>query len=134
MRKGMYMLMAALVLILPGCSTKTKEPQFISTYVHQEFLENGVVTGTDDYYYTRNEQGLVTDGERWEDGLLTEQTHWDYDDWDNPVRITTKGTIVNQISEYKNTLDENGRILHREGWTNGVLTSVREITYNRHGK
>ena len=134
MRKGMYMLMAALVLILPGCSTQTKEPQFVSTSVHQEFLENGVVTGTDDYYYTRNDQGLVTDGERWEDGLLTEQTHWDYDDWGNPVRITTKGTMVNQISEYKNALDEEGRILRREGWTNGALTSVREITYNRHGK
>ena len=41
MRRGIYMLMAALVLILPGCSTKTKEPQFISTSVHQEFLKNG---------------------------------------------------------------------------------------------
>lgn len=134
MRKMTCLLLAALVLMLPGCGEKAEEPQFVSTAVHQEFLNNEEVTGTDDYFYTRNGLGLVTDGERYEDGILTEQTHWEYDDWGNLLRVTTKGTDTLEITEYKNTLDKEGHILHQECWTNDVLTSVREITYNRHGK
>lgn len=133
MRKMTCLLLAALVLTLPGCGEKAEESKFISTACRQEFLKDGIVTGTDDYFYTHNDQGLVTDGERYEDGILTEQTHWEYDEWKNPVRITTTGTEVQQISEYKNTLDKERHILRQEGWTDGVLTSVREITYNRHG-
>lgn len=134
MRRTFCMLLSAFLLMFSGCDNQTEEPQFVSSACRQEFLNDGVVTGTDDYFYTRNQQGLVTDAERWEDGILTEQTHWDYDDWGNPIRITIKGSKVNEISEYKNTLDEEGRILRQECWTDGVLTTVREITYNRHGQ
>lgn len=134
MRKMIYILLAALVLMLAGCGEKVEDPKFISTACHHEFLKNGVVTGTDDFFYTCNSQGLVTDGERWQDGLLTEQTHWDYDDMGNPIRITTEGTDTAQISEYKNALDDKGRIIRQETWVNGSLSMLREITYNRQGK
>jgi len=134
MRKTVGILLAVILLALCGCHAKTEAPQFVNTACRQTFLKKGEVTGTDDFLYTRNDQGLVTDGERWSDGILTEQTHWEYDVWGNPVRITTVGTEVQQISKYNNTLDEEGRILRQEEWTDGVLTSVREITYNRHGK
>ena len=134
MRKALFTLLAVLTLCCGCAAQEESAPQFISTACNHTFLKNGEVTGTDDYYYTYNDQGLVTDSERYEDGILTEQSHWEYDEFRNCVRITSKRSDAVEITEYRNTLDEGDRILRQEVWTNDVLTSIREITYNRQGK
>lgn len=133
MRKKMLM-MVVLLLIFTGCSPKEESvPIFIMTENNQEFLKDGVVTGTDCYTYTYNEDGLAIYGERHQDGSLFSTTSWEYDEFGNPVRITTKENDTVQISEYKNILDEDGRLLQQEVWVDDVRTSLREITYNQQG-
>lgn len=134
MRKTLLSALTVL-LLLTGCAAKVDtESQFIRTSTKQTFLKNGEVTGTDEYYYTHNDQGLVTDSERYEDGILTEQSHWEYDEFGNVIRVTNEETEGLQITEYKNTLDDKGQIIQQETWHNGVLSTTREITYNSQGK
>lgn len=133
MRKIM-LLMVVLLILLTGCSPKEESvPTFIMTENNQEFLKDGVVTGTDCYTYTYNEDGLAIYGERHQDGSLFSTTSWEYDEFGNPVKITTEGNDGVEISEYKNTLDEGGRILRQEMYQNGTLTSVDVYTYDEKG-
>ncbi len=121
------------LLLFSGCSVKEEEPQFVCTATHQEFLDNGVVTGTNDYYASLNEQGLVAGVEDYTDGVLTFRSTYEYDAFGNVTRVTEERDGITEIAEYKNTLDKKGRILRQEIWKEDVLTSVREITYDRNG-
>jgi len=133
MRKIM-LLMVVLLFILTGCSQKEESvPTFVMTEYNQEFMKDGVVTGTDCYTYSYNEDGLAIYRERYQDGSLFSCTSWEYDDYGNPVRITMKENGTVQISEYKNILDEDGRILQQELWVDDVRTTFRKFTYNRQG-
>ena len=74
MRKSM-LLMAVLLILLTGCSQKEESvPTFIMIECNQEFLKDGVVTGTDCDTYTYNEDGLAIYGERHQDGSLFSTT------------------------------------------------------------
>lgn len=133
MRKIM-LLLAVLLILLTGCSQKEESaPIFIMTENNQEFLEAGVVTGTDCYIFTYNEDGLAIYGERHQDGSLLSTTSWEYDEFGNPVKITTEENDTVEISEYKNTLDQDGRILRQEMYQNGTLTSADVYTYDEKG-
>ena len=133
MRKMIFAL-ATILLLFTGCTAKEETgPQFICTACKHTFLKNGEITGTDDYFDTYDDRGLVTDSARYEDGILTEQTHWEYDESGNPVRITTEKNDTIQISEYKNTLNEDGRILRQEVYQDGSLLSIDEYTYDQRG-
>ena len=130
----MRLLMTVLLVAFCGCSPKEETvPTFILIENDQEFLEDGVVTGTDNYTYTYNENGLAIYGERRQDGSLFSTTSWEYDEFGNPITITAKENGTVQISEYKNTLDEDGRILRQEMYLNGTLTSVDVYTYDEKG-
>lgn len=107
---------------------------FICTATKQTFFTNGKCTGTDAYYYTYNDQMLVTDGERWSDGILAEKSHWEYDEFQNPIRITHERDEAVEVNEYKNILDGEGRILRQEIWVDDKLSMLREIAYNNQGK
>ena len=133
MRKSM-LLMAVLLIFLTGCSQKEESaPIFIMTENNQEFLKDGVVTGMDCYTYTYNDEGLAIYGERHQDGSLFSTTSWEYDEFGNPVTITTEENGIVQISEYKNTLDKEGHILRQEMYLNDMLTSVDVYTYDEKG-
>ena len=133
MRKSM-LLLAVLLILLTGCSQKEKSaPTFIMIENNQEFLEDGVVIGTDNYTYSHNEDGLAVYSERYQDGSLVTTTSWEYDEFGNPVKITTEGNDTVEISEYKNTLDKEGHILRQEMYQNGTLTSVDVYTYDEKG-
>ena len=127
--------MVTLLLFLSGCTAKEETgPKFIQTACNQEFLTDGVVTGTDVDLYTYNDEGQAIYSERHQNGSLVSQTSWEYDAYGNPVRITTEenGTVV-QVTEYKNSLDEAGRILRQEMYLNDTLTSVDVYTYDEKG-
>ena len=133
--KKIILLMVTLLLFLSGCTAKEETgPKFIQTSCNQEFLTDGVVTGTDVDLYTYNDEGQAIYSERHQNGSLVSQTSWEYDAYGNPVRIITEenGTVV-QVTEYKNSLDEAGRILHQEMYMNGVLCSEDEYTYDEKG-
>ena len=133
MRKSM-LLLAVLLILLTGCSQKEESaPTFIMIENNQEFLEDGVVIGTDNYTYTHNKDGLAVYSERYQDGSLVTTTSWEYDEFGNPVKITTEGNDTLEISEYKNTLDKDGRILRQEMYLNDTLTSVDVYTYDEKG-
>ena len=133
MRKSM-LLLAVLLILLTGCSQKEKSaPTFIMIENNQEFLEDGIVIGTDNYSYTHNKDGLAVYSERYQDGPLVTTTSWEYDEFGNPVKITTEGNDTVEISEYKNTLDKEGHILRQEMYQNGTLTSVDVYTYDEKG-
>ena len=132
--KKIMLLTAVLLILLTGCSQKEESvPTFIMIECNQEFLKDGVVTGTDCYTYTYNEAGLAIYGERHQDGSLVDTTFWEYDEFGNPVKITTEVNDTAEISEYKNTLDQDGRILRQEMYHNGMLTSVDVYTYDDKG-
>ena len=127
-------LMTVLLLTFCGCSQKEETaPTFLITENNQEFLKDGVVTGTDNYTYTYNDDGLAIYSERHQDGFLYSTTSWEYDEFGNPVKITTEGNDGIEISEYKNTLDNDGRIIKEEVYINGELLSVAESTYDEDG-
>ena len=132
--KKMLLLMAGLLLFLTGCTGQEEAlPVFITTAVHQEFLTDGVVTGTDDDFHTYNEDGLAIYSERHQDGTLFSKRSLEYDAQGNPVRITTEENGVVQVTEYKNSLDEAGRILRQEMYMDGKLCSADEYTYDKKG-
>ena len=132
MRK--LVLLLVLLSILAGCSAAEEAgPEFVMTACNQEFLENGIVTGTDNDTYTYNQEGLVIYSERHQNGSLVSTKSWEYDEFGNPVTVTTAENGIVQISEYKNTLDEAGRILRQEMYQDGTLLSVDEFTYDRKG-
>ena len=132
--KKIMLLTTVLLILLTGCSQKEESvPTFIMIECNQEFLKDGVVTGTDCDTYTYNEDGLAIYGERHQDGSLFSTTSWEYDEFGNPVTITTEENGTVQISEYKNTLDKDGRNLRQEMYQNGRLTSVDEFTYDKRG-
>ena len=58
--KKTILLFASLLFILCGCATaKEPEQKFVATAYTQEYLNDGIVTGTDHYSYTYNDQGLI---------------------------------------------------------------------------
>jgi len=133
MRKPV-LLMVVLLILLTGCFTKEEAvPTFIMTENNQEFLEDGVIIGTDNHTYTYNEDGLVIYSERHQDGSLFSTTTWEYDDFGNPIKITTEANDFVEILEYKNTLDKDGRILRQETYSNGDLLSLDEYFYDGSG-
>lgn len=127
-------LAAVLLLTLVGCFPKEEAvPSFIRTENKQEFLEDGVITLVANETYDYNEAGLVIYSERYQDSILLSTTTWEYDEFGNPSRITTEGTDKVEISEYKYTLDKDGRILRQETYQNGTLTTVDTFTYDEKG-
>ena len=107
--KKMLLLMAGLLLFLTGCTGQEEAlPVFITTAVHQEFLTDGVVTGTDDDFHTYNEDGLAIYSERHQDGTLFSKRTLEYDAQGNPLALVeykaphvtiTQGTF-DQIVRY----------------------------------
>ena len=124
----------ALSVVLCGCSAQEEDlPAFVNTAIKQEFLDDGVVTGTANDIFTYNEDGLAVYSERYQDGVLVSKTIREYDDFGNPIKITTEENDTTQVIEYKNTLDKDGRILKQEQYQNGKLISLDEFTYDKNG-
>lgn len=132
MRKMAFAWLAAL-LVLSGCGKKTEEPQFVNTAMHQEFLEDGVVTGTYDYYSPVDDRGLITGVEEYTDGVLQFRSSFEYDEFGNITRVTEERDGITETAEYKNTLDKKGRVLRQEIWIDDIMTSFEEHTYDRKG-
>jgi hypothetical protein len=123
-----------LLLSFCGCSQKEEDlPTFIITENNHEFLEDGIITATDNYTYTYNEAGLTIYSEHYQNGSLLSTTSWEYDEFENPIKITTEGNDTVEIFEYKYTLDKDGRILSQEMYQNGKLISVDTFTYDGKG-
>ena len=116
MRKIM-LLMVVLLFILTGCSQKEESvPTFVMTEYNQEFMKDGVVTGTDCYTYSYNEDGLAIYRERYQDGSLFSCTSWEYDDYGvlrKEESLFADGD--NSVAKY----DEWGAILTSERYENG---------------
>lgn len=133
-KRAMCVLIIVLLLTVCGCSPKEEAvPTFVKIENNQEFLEDGVITATDNYTYTYNEDGLPIYSERYQNGSLFSTTYWEYDEFGNPIKITTDGNDMVEVSEYKNTLDKDGRILRQEMYQSGKLISVDTFTYDTKG-
>lgn len=133
MRK-ILLLIVVLLLSLCGCATgEEKLPTFLITACNNEFLEDGVVVGTDSDVYTYNEDGLVIYSERYLDGALFSRTSYEYDEFGNPIKVITEGENTGELLEYKRTIDEGNRILREEVYKNGKLQSIVEVTYDQEG-
>lgn len=134
MRKLFFILLAVLMLCSGCAAGEEAAPQFIRTYCHQEHLTDGVLTGTNDFFYQFNSQGLVTCLETYRDDTLFSRSAWEYDEYGNITRHTEEQDGIAKVYDYKNDLDEAGRILRQEVWLGDVRTRLREITYNRQGE
>ena len=131
---SMCVLTVVFLLTFGGCSSKEESvPTFVNIEYNQEFLEAGVITGTVNETYTYNEVGLAICSERYQDGSLLSSTTWEYDEFGNPIKITTEENDTVTILEYKYTLDQDDRILSQEMYQNGSLTSVDLFTYDKKG-
>ena len=134
MRKLLISLLAVLILCSGCAAGEETAPQFIRTYSHQDHLTNGVVTGTNDFYYQFNSQGLVTCLETYRDDTLFSRSTWEYDEFGNIIHHTEEQDGTIKEYDYKIELDEAGRMLRQEIWLGDVRTRLREITYNRQGE
>ena len=134
MRKMLFTLLAVLILCSGCAAGEDAAPQFIRTYSHQDHLTNGVVTGTNDFYYQFNSQGLVTCLETYRDDTLFSRSTWEYDEFGNIIHHTEEQDGTIKEYDYKIELDEAGRMLRQEIWLGDVRTRLREITYNRQGE
>lgn len=128
----MIALLTAL-LLLCGCGKKTEPPQFVSSGTIQEFLENGEVVSTSEYYYTYNDREQAEYIEEYENNVLINRSFREFDDFGNLTRVTTERDGSTKIYEYRNTLDEAGRILRQEVWDSNTVVSLEEFTYNSSG-
>lgn len=131
MRKLLLWLFA-LMVVLSGCTKQDDpEPEFVGTGVHQEFLDNGVITGTNDYYYTFDEHGYTAVIEEYVDGLLSYRSFLKYDEFGNTTQVTMEKDGIVTTYDYQNTLDEDGRILRQEILNGDKLVSLEEHTYDK---
>lgn len=134
MRKLLFTLLAVLILC-SGCAVEEESaPQYIRTYSHQDHLTNGVITGTNDFYYQFNSQGLVTCLETYRDDTLFSRGTWEYDEFGNIIHHTEEHDGIVKEYIYKIELDEEGHMLRQEIWLGDICIRFREITYNRQGK
>ena len=131
--KKAFLLLLSLLLTLSGWGLKAEEPEYICTAMHQEFLENGVVTSTYDYCSPVDDQGLVTGVEEYKDGVLTLRSTFTYDEYGNTLQVVEEKDGIRKVADYKNTLDRQGRILRQEVWVDGTMTSFEEHSYDKKG-
>ena len=134
MRKTI-LLLVSLLLVLCGCATeKDTEPKFVAIAYNTEFLESGVVTGTNNYSYTYNDAGLMLSSEHHQNDLLLSKETYEYDEFGNLIKVMTESNDTVETTEFQYTMDEKDRILRREEYQNGELCYVVEFTYDKKGK
>lgn len=131
--KKKLLFLPVLLMLLTGCGAGQESPQFISTATLQEFLENGVVVGTSEYYYTYLDKERVERIEEYEDDVLINRSYREFDDFGNLTRVTTERSGTTTVFEYRNTLDDAGRILRQEVWEGDTMVSLEEHTYDSTG-
>ena len=132
--KKTILLFTSLLFILCGCETaKEPEQKFVAIAYKTEYFTDGIVTGSDNYFYTHNDAGLVTYSEHYQDDLLLSQESYEYDEFGNLVKVIAESNDTVETTEYKYTMDEEGHILRREENRDGELCFVAEFTYDKKG-
>ena len=132
--KKTILLFTSLLFILCGCATaKEPEQKFVATAYTQEYLNDGIVTGTDHYSYTYNDAGFMISSEHHQNDLLLSQESYEYDEFGNLVKVIAESNDAVETTEYKYTMDEEGHILRREENRDGELCFVAEFTYDKKG-
>lgn len=125
--------LTSMLFALSGCGAKAEDPQYVSIAMHQEFLENGMITSTYDYHSPVDDRGLVTGVEEYQDGVLQFRSSFEYDEYGNIISVTEERDGTVKASDYKNTLDAQGRILRQEIWIGDTMTSFEEHAYDKKG-
>ena len=91
--KKTILLFTSLLFILCGCATaKEPEQKFVAIAYKTEYFTDGIVTGSDNYFYTHNDAGLVTYSEHYQDDLLLSQESYEYDEFGNLVKVIAEST------------------------------------------
>lgn len=139
MKKAISMLLSAtLLLTLPACAAKQKEPEnpYRCTSIHYEFFDqDGNANGTQTYefLYSESDTDLYTTQLTYKDGIKVLEESYEKDSYGNIIGITRTENGETKTYNNKLTLDENHRPTRVESYSDDVLKSVTEYTYDENG-
>lgn len=134
MTKRMAFFLAGIIL-LSGCGKemgKEKQAYRIATYTN-EYLTDGVVTEEHRAVYTYDDQNQLVQVVGYENGMETSRSFLEYDEYGSVTGTVNESAEETLISEINYVRDGRGNILRSESYTNGVLGSVYEYTYDKRG-
>lgn len=133
MKKMTIWLFAAL-LLLCGCDTTTEsENPYRAVSYKSESIENGVVTFVDLAEYEYDENGYQTESREYRNGIPTQTNLYENDAFGNILRVTTISDGKTTVFDHNLTLDDDGRILLQEAWSDSVLLYTLEYSYDKNG-
>lgn len=120
---------------LTACAAEAAESPntFREISYTSEYLTDGIITSTDHYEYSYNNLGQLILSIGYENGTETSRAALEYDEHGNMVRKVTVSKEGTSVLENRFTLDDQDRICRQESYTDGILTSIDEFTYDRQG-
>lgn len=139
MKKGLTCLLAVFLLLnLTACSETTEasgqvQMQYRTLTYTSEYLSDGVVTSSERYEYSYNDQGQLTLSRYYENEEEISCTAWEYDASGNAVKKATESAEGTSTVEYEYLLNDRRDILTCETYTDGVLTFFETYTYREDG-
>ena len=139
MRKKLSLaLCAALLLTLPACTTKKKEPENpyrLISYLSETFASDGSIHSTFriEYGYSEEDTDLYTTRTEYTDGIETSSETIEKDSYGNLLKTIYSEAGKTTTYEYKYTLDEQHRPLKVKGFSNGEPYSIAEYRYDKDG-
>lgn len=135
MKRIAFLLTAILLFFLSGCGKEPEDAavQYHTTSYTSEYLIDGVVASTSFYQNFYNDAGIHTHTVHYEDGIEIDTSHYEYEEYGNPVKIVTVSEDGEKTTDFVYTLDDQQRILRKEEYTNGLLFLIEEISYDKSG-
>lgn len=135
--KKIFALLLTAIFLLPlwGCSRESEDPTnpYRPVTYRNEYFEDGSLTSQDLTEYRYDEHGFLSETLFYQNDTLMQTNTYENDEMGNPLRITTVSDETTTLYENKLTLDDQGRILRQEDYTNGALTSTLDYTYTKDG-
>lgn len=123
------------ILSLQGCAVQTESPEnpYRPISYKSEFFENGIVTSSYLSEYQYDENGFLAGTLEYRDGILNQTYIYENDTFGNILKVTSISDGKTTVFDHKLTLDEHGRVLLQEAYSEDVLFYTLAYTYDKHG-
>lgn len=133
MKKLTAVILALVILLALTACAQESEPEteilYLCTEVVHEITPDHILKTV--YHFDKNWSSLGYTS--YMNDQLDQEVTYKYDEQGNTIRMTAVSGGITSVVEYKNTYDENGNLIYRETFNDGVAGSVDEFTYDEEG-
>lgn len=136
MKKQISLILIILLsLSFYGCSSKTESPKnpYRPVSYKSEVIRDGVLTEWILEEYQYDENGFQIGSLQYLYGILEETYIYENDEFGNILKVTSISDGKTTVFDHNLTLDDYGRILLQEVYTDDVLCYTMAYTYNKNG-